>query len=173
MNPNPDPDFTAYCTFSADELRTLELRWYEGRMLLYVEWLEAFVGRHRAEILALANGSAVPDDLLAAAKRLIFDRGSVHMAGELRDQAKEIENELWYRGEKGDYNRPVIEANWAYNHGPDWRRWRVREYLFVADRCAGRVVRLLQPPSSAPHEPAPLDAEQLENTPASNSSIVR
>src|SRR6267154_6384666 len=76
----------------------LELRWYEGRMLLYAEWLIAFVAQHRDEIV-LATAANDPTALLAATKCLIAQRGSIHLAGELKDQRREIENELWYRGE--------------------------------------------------------------------------
>src|SRR5258708_11413737 len=75
----------------------LELRWYEGRMLLYVEWLHVFVERHRDEILKTAADSNDTTALLAATKQLIAQHGSIHMGGELNDQKRELEKELWYR----------------------------------------------------------------------------
>src|SRR5882757_2937277 len=124
----------------------LELRWYEGRMLLYVEWLISFVVEHREEIVSavLVNDTAA---LLAATKQLVAQRGSIHLAAELKDQRQEIENELWYRGEKGESCRRGISLDWTARHAAAWRRWRVQEYLFVADRCAGEVAMLLRAPA--------------------------
>jgi len=122
----------------------LELRWYEGRMLPYAEWLTAFVERHRDEILLAAGGANEPAALLTATKRLIAEFGSIHLAGELKDQKREIENELWYRGEKGECDRAGIQQDWTARHAAAWRRWRTQEYLFVADRCARQIVALLQ-----------------------------
>lgn len=132
------------------ELFALELRWYEGRMLPYAEWLDHFVQRHRTEILARAGTANTPESLVEATKQLIVDRGSMHLAGELKDQLREIENELWYRGEKGEHDRAQIQLEWTACHADAWRRWRIREYLFVADRCAGRIVARLTTPWSAP-----------------------
>jgi hypothetical protein len=125
----------------------LELRWYEGRMLLYAEWLTAFVERHRDEILMMANGSRETASLLTASKRLIVQRGSLHMAEELKDQKREIENELWYHGEEGNSNRSGIQLEWTARHAAEWRRWRIKEYLFVADHCACEIAALLRAPA--------------------------
>jgi hypothetical protein len=129
------------------EMFALELRWYEGRMLPYSDWLMAFVDRHREEILRVAKAPRDPAALLAATKQLIVQRGSIHMGSELKDQKHEIQNELWYRGEKGEYDRVRIEQQWTAAHAAAWRSWRIKEYLFVADRCADRVVALLLHPA--------------------------
>jgi hypothetical protein len=133
---------------NAAETFALELRWYEGRMLPYAEWLMDFAGRHRAEILALAAGSGEPAALVAATKRLIVQRGSLRRAEELHDQIHEIENELWYRGEKGDHDRRRIQQEWTVANACAWRRWRIKEYLFVADRCAEELAATLANPDS-------------------------
>ena len=122
----------------------LELRWYEGRMLPYADWLTAFVERYHEEIRREAAGADEAAALLAATKRLIAQRGSIHMVGELKDQKREIENELWYRGEKGKCDRAGILLEWTARHAAAWRRWRIQEYLFVTDRCANQVVALLR-----------------------------
>ena len=144
MNPkNDDEPPLAFEPLTEDELRVLELRWYEGRMLPFADWLFAFVDRNRDEILRLAGGEADPDALLATTRLLIVRRGSVHLAAELTEQMHEIENELWYRGEKGEHDRTGIKLDWTTRHAAAWRRWRIREYLFVADCCASRVVARL------------------------------
>jgi len=138
---------TAHDNLTEAERFALELRWYEGRMLRYAEWLTAFADRHREEILMAAGAAADSAVLLAATKRLIAECGSMHLAGELKDQRREIENELWYRGERGEHDRAGIQQDWTARHAAAWRRWRIQEYLFIADRCACQVVALLQSPT--------------------------
>ena len=128
------------------ELRTLEARWQEGRYRDYVEMLTVFVERHRDEIRQLAGEARDPGALLHAAKRLIAQHGSVDIRSELRDQVGEIHNEIWYRGETGYYDRNGIQQEWTIRHAPAWRRWRLKEYCFVVDRCADRLVALFTLP---------------------------
>ena len=87
--------------------------------------------------------------LLTATKALISQRGSLHMAEELLDQKREMENELWYRGEKGEFDRRRIQQAWTAQHAAAWRQWRVKEYLFVANRCAGQLVATLLAPAAS------------------------
>jgi hypothetical protein len=155
MHPDNEATETDLEILSDTELFALELRWYEGRMLLYAEWLFAFVDRHRADISLLATGSREPVALVAATKRLIIQRGSLRMAAEMEDQIREIENELWYRGEKGEHDRAGIEAAWTLAHARAWRRWRICEYLFVVDRCASRIVGILESPAVDPTGSSP------------------
>jgi hypothetical protein len=51
----------------------------------------------------------------------------------------EIHNEIWYRGQAGYYDRDGIQQEWTICHAHAWRRWRLKEYCFVADRCADRL----------------------------------
>ncbi len=127
-----------------EELRALELRWYEGRMLIYVDQILNFVDLHRAEVEELAGGMKSPVLLLHCLKRLIAAKGSIHMQSELKDQVVELKNEIWYRGQKGDYDRARIQAEWALRHARAWRRWRIKEYCFVIDHCAERILEHLR-----------------------------
>jgi hypothetical protein len=142
-------DFRA---LSEREQFALELRWYQEGMLPYVDWIMEFVERRRDEILESAQGAHEPDVWLAVTKRLIAERGTMHMAAEMKDQMKEIERELWLRGEKGEHDRAGIKLEWTKLHGAAWRRWRVQEYLFVADRCADRIVAVLETPGEGQPE---------------------
>lgn len=128
-----------------DEQRALELRWDEGRLLQFADWLFAFVDGHREEILLLAGTPRDPVTLLAATKQLIARQGSLHMAAEMKDQRREIENEIRSRGEKGEHDRAGIQQEWTARHAAAWRRWRIREYLFVVDRSADRLAARLLP----------------------------
>jgi hypothetical protein len=149
MTPHDDSAPPELDPFTDAELMALELRWYEGRMLPYTDWLMDFIARHRTEILLSADNSRDTAGLLAATKRVIVQRGSMHMVGELKDQMREIENELWYRGEKGEHDRAGIKQEWTARYANAWRRWRIKEYLFVADRCSQRIATFLTTPDAA------------------------
>ncbi|MEN9662241.1 MAG: hypothetical protein RL324_1190 [Verrucomicrobiota bacterium] len=135
---------------TAEEHQALELRWYEGSMLPYVEWIHAFAEKHRAEILRIAGPGAPGDQLVAAVKQLIVQRGSMHMASELKDQMREMENELWYSGEKDECARAEIKQRWTVDHAAAWRRWRIQEYLFVVELCRDQLTTQLQGPARPP-----------------------
>lgn len=106
----------------------------------YVDWIMDFVTKHRSEILALAGDDASPKILLETTKQIIADQGSIHLPAELKDQLTEIQNALWYAGEKGDHDRAQIAQDWTILHAAAWRRWRICEYHFVANRIADRIV---------------------------------
>jgi hypothetical protein len=71
---------------------------------------------------------------------MIVQVGTVHAQSEMQDQIRAIRDEIWYRGERGDYDRERITQDWATQHANPWRRWRIKEYLYVADRCFNRIV---------------------------------
>jgi hypothetical protein len=133
-----------------EEHHALEVRWYKGEMLPYVEWLFEFADRQRGEILRLAGPDAGPGQVLATIRQLITQRGSMHMAAEMKAQMREIEKELWYRGEKDPRARAEIKQQWTAKHAAAWRRWRVQEYLFVVDQCGDQLAaRVLNPGQAA------------------------
>jgi hypothetical protein len=130
QNPPPGED---------PESLALERRWYEGRLLLHVDRLMAFVDKNQAEILQLAGANRDVGSLVRATQSLIEQKGSVHLPSELRDQIEEMNAELWYHGEKGDRDSARIKQEWTTLHAANWRRWRIKEYLFIAERCAGEI----------------------------------
>ena len=135
---------------TADEQQALEIRWYEGRMLPYVEWIHDFADKHRTELLRVAGVRPTRPELVAAVKDLIIQRGSMHMAAELKDQMREMEKELWYCGEKDPATRAEIKQRWTAKHAAAWRKWRIKEYLFVVDLCQDELAhQLLGPERSA------------------------
>ena len=64
---------------------------------------------------------------------------------EMNDQAREISDEIWIRGEHGEYDRAHIVEEWTARHAADWRHWRLTEYLYVMERLAGDVIARLRP----------------------------
>ncbi|MBK8060471.1 MAG: hypothetical protein IPK33_22050 [Gemmatimonadetes bacterium] len=122
---------------------TLEGSWSQGELREHMQRLLAFVHRNREDILQLAGDAPDAGSMLEATKRRIVDAGAVHPPSEMRDQVKAIQDEIWIRGERGDYDREHIAHEWTSRHAADWRRWRLMEYLFVVDRCAADIVARL------------------------------
>lgn len=125
------------------ELKTLNAEWEAGKLSGISGHLLEFVDRHRAEILSLARDSYSPEDLLAATRQVVRQRGFIHLPTDMADQIREISNEIWYHGERGDFNRAKIQEEWTVKHAMTWRKWRVKEILYVVDRRASDVAATL------------------------------
>ncbi|HWN96608.1 MAG TPA: hypothetical protein VNT99_16385 [Methylomirabilota bacterium] len=128
---------------SAEERAELERRWSNDELHHRREQVLAFVRAQRAEILQLANGSRELVDLTAAARRLIARLRSVHRPSEMRDQVREMHNEIWYCGQRGEYDQPRIKQKWTDLHAASWRDWRIKEYLFLAERSAADIADII------------------------------
>jgi hypothetical protein len=128
------------------ETLALECSWFEGRLLSHIDRLISFVKANRQKILELAGGSQDERVLLTTAMAFVRQTGSVDLLSELKDQAREIHSEIWIRGERGDYDRRRIQREWTVEHAAAWREWRIKEYLFVAERCAPQIVAVLRLP---------------------------
>jgi hypothetical protein len=134
-----------YAPANEAERTTLAERWAHGELRLHMERLLAFVERNRLEVVRLAKGVRDREVLLAACKRLIVEAGTVHHPSEMRDQMRAIEDEIWIRGERGEYDRVHIAYEWTSRHAASWRQWRLKEYCFVADRCLTEIEERLAP----------------------------
>lgn len=143
------------------ELRTLETAWTEGKLRAHADRLLEFIDRHRSDILLLAGAARDGATLLQTVKLQIVQHGSVCSVSEMRDQARAIRDEIWIRGERGEYDRAHITHEWTSRHAANWRRWRLKEYVFVVERCAPELLALLHgatptvEPQPAPEAPRP------------------
>jgi hypothetical protein len=126
-----------------EELKTLKTEWESGKLSGISAHLLEFVDRHRDEILAAANFSYAPDELIAAVRQIVKLRGFIHLPLDMADQIREISNEIWYHGERGDFNRAKIQEEWTVKHAQTWRKWRVKQILYVVDRRASDVAAAL------------------------------
>lgn len=157
-----DSELEKLAPANAGEAVALELAWARGSLDCHVERVLAFVDRNRDDIVQLAAERAgsppsgdetpsisaraesahAPEDaaLLDAVKCVMGRAGAVHLASEMRDQLQVIRDELWIRGERGDYDKAHITEEWTSRHAANWRRWRLKEYAFVIDRVAERVL---------------------------------
>jgi hypothetical protein len=128
-----------------EELKIIEGLYKSGQLNGICTHLMEFVSRHREEIKAIASRGIQPNDaFLDATKQLIQHRGSIHLPSEMADQIKEINNEIWYRGEHGDYNRSKIQEEWAMRYASMWRNFRIKEILFVCDQKAPEIEVILK-----------------------------
>jgi len=121
------------------ERELLWKRWSSGDLAPHCSQLMAFAEQQGEAILAMANNSTDPQSLVFAAKRMVVEFGTVHHPTEMRDQMREIHDYIWYHGEKGDHDRDRIMQDWTVRHAASWRRWRLKEYLFVIDRIAEEI----------------------------------
>jgi hypothetical protein len=122
-----------------EELGMIEELYKSGHLNGICTHLLEFVARHRSEIKAIANKNRVSQANIEATKQLIQHRGSIHLPSEMADQIKEINNEIWYRGEHGDYDRAKIQEEWAMRYASMWRNFRIKEILYVVDQKSQEI----------------------------------
>jgi len=134
------------------ERATLEASWAQGRLQRHLARLLEFIDRHRADLCLLATDPQDPLAIVHATKRLIIHVGTVHHRSEMDDQLRAIHDEIWICGEKGSYDRAFITRDWTSRHASNWRCWRLKEYLFVADHSVEAIfarMHEVRPASSA------------------------
>ncbi len=127
-----------------EELQIIEELYKSGQLNNICHHLLEFVTRHRVEIKAMARGARGSKANIEATKQLVQHRGSIHLPSEMADQIKEINNEIWYRGEHGDYDRSKIQEEWAMRYASMWRNFRVKEILYVVDQKATEIEEILK-----------------------------
>jgi hypothetical protein len=132
------------------EIEELKTEWEKGRLASIARDLLEFVRNHRADIveyrekhLKKLRGVRVSDDL--ALKQYILQVRSISPQGEIKDQLKEIEQEIWYRGENegGQVNRQDVAREWCMRHAPGWRDHRVMAIVFVLDKMKDELLAIL------------------------------
>jgi hypothetical protein len=127
-----------------EEKRIIQELYKSGQLENICVHLLEFVSRHRAEINAIVQGNPSPNANIVATQQLIQHRGTIHLPSEMADQIKEINNEIWYRGEHGDYDRAKIQEEWAMRYASMWRNFRIKEILYVVEQKSDEINRILQ-----------------------------
>jgi len=143
----PEDPLSHYAPANDAERATLEEHWAGGRLQERLTRVLEFVERHREEIRWRASAATAAPDPLAfveTVKRLIIEAGSVHHRSEMHDQVRAIHDEIWIRGERGDYDREFITRNWTSRHAAAWRHWRLKEYVFVANHAVGAITETVR-----------------------------
>ena len=127
-----------------NELKTLESEWKTGKLKNLSSHLLEFIDRNRVEILKLTR-SQTPEKMVEAAKKFVRRRGFISLPLDMADQIHEINNEIGYHGEKGVFDRRKIQEAWTMEHAPSWRRWRIKQILYIIDQRASEVSAELMP----------------------------
>tara|TARA_B110000037_G_C16974121_1_gene446292 strand:+ start:89 stop:544 length:456 start_codon:yes stop_codon:yes gene_type:complete len=127
-----------------EEFARLNDLWKSGKLDRHIANLIAFSKNYHNEILSLSPSPFELRDILLTIKRQIVMIGSVNRRSEMDDQIRAIHDEIWIRGENGDFDRKRIQQDWTLQHAENWRRWRIKEYLYLIDHCSERIRSLFQ-----------------------------
>jgi hypothetical protein len=138
-----ESETTGVEAISAKESVELERLWAAGRLRHHHDMVLAFAREQCSAILELAAGQRDPAALSGATSRLIATLRTVHHPSEMQAQMREMHNEIWYCGERGDHDHQRIKRDWVACHGQTWRQWRIKEYLFVAGCCAREIAEIV------------------------------
>jgi len=125
-------------------LEEAEKKYREGTLKQTENYLLAFVERHLEEIMDIANdnGNANDEDIIDAVKGEILARGSIQPAAELADIIREINKEIWYRGEAENQsqNPKDIAEQWQVEYAAKWHEARLFEAFVVLEHCTNTVL---------------------------------
>ncbi len=122
---------------------SLSEKFDRGEMDPIYRHLVDFIERHREEILSKIQHPQSPEDYFTLLYQEIERRGSIHLPSEMADQIKEINKEIWYRGEDGLTNRRHITEEWTQRYSIMWRQARKMEILYVLRRRKDELLNLI------------------------------
>jgi hypothetical protein len=126
-------------------LEAAENKYHNGDLKHIELHLLDFVDRHLEEIIDIANedsGCATDEDILDSIKGEILARGSIQPAAELAEIIKEINREIWYRGEeeRKSQNPKDIAEIWQAEYAVKWQEARLFETFVVLEHCKNSVL---------------------------------
>ena len=122
---------------------SLEEKFENGELATIQKQLNDFIERHKSDIKKKVNEKDNPNDFFTILYQEIDRRGSIHIPSEMADQIKEINKEIWYRGEDGSTDRRVITEEWTQRYSIMWRQARKKEILFVLRKCKDDFLALI------------------------------
>lgn len=123
------------------ELLVLEARWNRGQLNKYTPLVRKFINDQQEKIREKLGPQAKDDMLARTLLKLLLENGTLDHASEMLEQQEEILRECWIRAERGDFDRRRITNEWIRTHAPEWRRWRVLVYTFIAIKIAVEIYR--------------------------------
>ena len=126
-------------------LEEAEKKYQSGALKQIELHLLDFVDRHLEEIMDIAtedNNPATDENILGAIKTEILARGSIQPAAELADIIKEINKEIWYKGEKEKKHQDPkeIAARWQIEYASKWQEARIFETFVVLEHCEKQIL---------------------------------
>lgn len=123
-----------------------EKKYQSGALKQTEAHLLDFVDRHLEEIIDIAanenNDSIQDNDILEAVKSEVLARGSIQPAAELAEIIKEINNEIWYKGEianRAQSPREIAEL-WQAEYAVKWHEAKLFEIFVVLEHCKASVL---------------------------------
>ena len=145
--------------------RSLDDEWRRGLLGKIEADLNEFLEEHAKEIrIALknrdttmiraagkkkSNGQLSDQEMLdLVVRRILWRRGTVHPRHDLEEQQKEIDQEIWYEGERTQgpvttKRREEIARHWAHLHAARWREWHVMELLYTWEKMTPQIMKLI------------------------------
>ncbi len=81
-------------------------------------------------------------------RRILWRRGTVNPKQDLEDQQKQIDQEIWYEGERiqgpvATTRREEIARHWSHLHAARWREWHVMELLYTWEKLSPKFMKLI------------------------------
>lgn len=130
--------------YEPTEREKLEQLWNSGHLQRHIAALEKFYRKNRHQLEALIASRSQRPSLVELAKHLVIEARIIDRTTEIADQIADIETEIWIQGERGNYDRDRIVAEWAAQHAAQWRHWRIKEYLFATEHMEDVLLGCLQ-----------------------------
>ena len=141
----PEQDHSVF--YSHDVLRK---KLQSGEFERLRQQLHSFILRHHDEIVEVIADvdQEFPDidrrsNVLASIRAFVEANQGVSPAAEMGDQIKEINKEIWYRGEEGLKNRKEISQEWTRLYASRWRSARLQELLYLIDNESDSLMKLV------------------------------
>lgn len=142
-------DFNEFRT-AEDEVAQLDEEFKSGQLDRLTPSIATFVKAQRKHLSTTSENVSSLKEVLTTLKHQIIQVRSIDSRNEMNDQIKAINDEIWFRGERGEYDRSKIATDWACNHAANWRRWRIKEYLYLVDRRSDLITEIIGNSESYP-----------------------
>lgn len=124
----------------------VEKKWRNGELTQVESRLIDFIRRH-AQILVEVAKDETPnpgtEEYLDAIRILILSKGTIHPPSEMADIIREINNEIWYQGERGERDAQKILELWEQKYAFQWREARLFEAFVVLEHIAPNAIKIL------------------------------
>ena len=127
--------------FYRGAMQELKGRWKRGELNSRVSNLRNFVRRYLDDIQKVTREEIEEQRIEQAVRDLFISIGTLDFVSDMKDQAEEINKEIWIRGERGDDDKVQILFDWTSEHAHSWRRWRNLECLYVIEKKAAKIYR--------------------------------
>jgi len=130
----------------SDELAEIVQEYASGGLSKLETAMGAYMPRRRADVLRFYEQmrTTAPDATLdAAVCAYILSSNTLTPREDMEDQREEIKREVWYQGEKGNYDHAAIMSEWITTYASGWRQHRMRTLLWLYQRRREQYLGML------------------------------